>query len=145
LFENDVTLHRILCNKIIIKGMAKMIFKKLKKGVTSLLAAGVITSVFTVAAMAASESLNGGGATWYGGENADGILYSQLRDNASDGVVYSVTVWVKDDKGGLSEKSGTTTGVGTAGQVSVTRGATHANPFVAEKCGYKNFVVKSAY
>lgn len=131
--------------KYIIKGMEKMKFKKLKKCVTSLVAAGVITSVFTVAAMAASESINGGGATWSGGEDADGILYSQLRDNVSDGVVYGVTVWVKSDDGQSSQKTGTTTGVGATGQVRVTRAATHKNPFVAEKCGYKDLVVKSAY
>ena len=117
---------------------------KIKKGATSLLAACMITSVFSIAAMAASESLNGGGATWSGGENADNILYSTLQDNKSDGGVYDITVWVTDDKGGTSEKSGTTSGVGEVGQVTVTRGATHSNPFVAEKTGYKNFVAKAA-
>lgn len=121
-----------------------MDFKKIKKGATSLIAACMMTAGFSVVAMAASESLNGGGATWSGGEDADGILFSQLQDNKSDGIVYDVTVWVTDDKGTTSQKSGTTSGVGAAGQVKVTRAATHSNPFVTEKAGYKNFVAKSA-
>jgi hypothetical protein len=118
--------------------------KRFKKVVTSLLAACMMSLTFSVVAMAASESLNGGGATWYGGEDADGILYSKLWDNASDGLVYTVTVWVTDDKGGTSQKTGTTTAVGEPGEVKVIRAATHSNPFVAEKCGYKDFVVKPA-
>ncbi|WP_110114472.1 hypothetical protein [Bacillus sp. CGMCC 1.16541] len=121
-----------------------MEFKKIKKGATGLLAACVMTLGFSTVAMAASESLNGGGATWYGGENADGILYSKLWDRKSDGIVYSVTVWVTDDKGTTSQKSGTTSGVDAAGEVKVTRASTHSNPFVPERTGYKDFVAKSA-
>lgn len=114
---------------------------KFKKCITSVLTACAITSALTIAAMAASESLNGGGATWYGGEDSENILFSKIWDNASDGLRYNATVWVQDDKGGKSEITGTTTGVGASGEVKVTRGATHSNPFVAEKSGYKNFSV----
>lgn len=123
--------------------MGIMGVNKIKKSVTGLMAAGMLTFGLSAVALAASESLNGGGATWSGGENSDGILFSQLRDNKADGVNYSVLVWVKDDKGNTSQKSGTTSAVGAAGQVKVTRASTHSNPFVAEKAGYKNFVVKS--
>lgn len=121
-----------------------MNFEKVKKGTTGFVAACMMTAGLSVVAMAASESLNNGGATWSGGENEDGILYSQLRDNKSDGLVYDVKVWVQDDKGIKKEKTGTTTGVGAAGQVRVSKAATHSNPFVAEKVGYNNFVVKAA-
>lgn len=94
---------------------------------------------FAVPAFAASESLNGGGATWSGGEDSDGILFSQLRDNYNDGIRYSVRVWVQSDDGQKSEKTGTTNAVGAAGQVRVTRASTHSNPFVTEKCGYNDF------
>ncbi len=116
---------------------------KIKKSVTGLMAAGMLTFGLSAVALAASESLNGGGATWSGGVNSDNIIYSQLRDNKVDNVQYSVLVWVTDDKGNTSQKSGTTTDTGAKGQVKVTRGATHSNPFVTEKAGYKNFVVKS--
>lgn len=122
-----------------------MKFNNIKKNFTGLIVASLITCGASTVAMAASQSLNGGGATWYGGEDGNGILYSKLYDNKTDGVIYSVTVWVKDDKGTTSQKSGTTSGVGSAGQVKVTRASTHSNPFVAEKTGYKDFVVKSAY
>lgn len=108
--------------------------------VTSLVLVGMMSGV----AMAASQVLNGGGATWYGGEDADDILFSKLWDNAADGIKYDVIVWCTDDKGGTSQKSGTTSGVGAAGEVKVIRASTHANPFVAEKCGYKNFVARTA-
>jgi hypothetical protein len=120
-----------------------MEFNKIKKGVTGLMAVGMMTFGFSMVTLAASQSLNGGGATWYGGEDSDGILYSKLYDNKADGVNYSVTVWVTDDKGNTSQKSGTTSAVGSAGQVKVTRASTHFNPFVTEKSGYKNFVVNS--
>lgn len=117
---------------------------KIKKSVTGLMAAGMLTvGLSTVALAATSVSLNNGGATWSGGENSDDIIFSQLRDNKEDNLKYSVTVWVKNDKGETSEKAGTTSAVGAPGQVKVTKGATHKNPFVAEKAGYKNFVVKS--
>ena len=114
-----------------------------RKSLKSLVAACAAAMVFAVPVFAASESLNNGGATWKGGENSDGILYSQVQDNAVDGIRYSVTVWVKSDNGSKSEKSGTTSGVGADGQVKVTRAATHSNPFVAEKCGYKDLVCVS--
>ena len=120
-----------------------MNFKTIKKGATGLVAACMMTAGFSVVAMAASKSLNNGGATWYGGEDGDGILYSKLWDNESDGLQYKVRVWVQDDKGQKSEKTGTTDAVEEAGEVKVTRASTHSNPFVAEKSGYNDFEVIS--
>lgn len=116
---------------------------KIKSSVKKVLAGSMMAMIFSVSVLAASESLNGGGATWSGGENSDGILYSKLVDNEEDGIQYSVTVWVKSDDGISKEKSGTTDAVGSAGQVYVSKAATHKNPFVAEKCGYNSFVAKS--
>lgn len=118
--------------------------KKIKKGFTSLLAACMVSSIVTITALAASESINGGGATWYGGEDSEGILFSKVWDNKADGIVYDCTVWVQDDKGNKSEKSGTTSGVEEAGEVKVTRASTHSNPFVPEKCGYSKATAVAA-
>ncbi|MCR5630049.1 hypothetical protein [Eubacterium sp.] len=112
--------------------------KKFKKTVACLLMATTVLGAATLA-YASSESLNNGGATWYGGEDGDGILYSRLEDNKSDGIRYHVTVWCKSDDGQSSSNTGDTFDVGRKGCVSVTRGATHQNIFVVEKCGYKNF------
>ena len=112
----------------------------MKKTITSLLAGITLTSVVSVAAMAASQSLNGGTATWYGGE-ADNIIYSKIHDNLNDGLRHKATVWVENDKGNRNEKTGTTNGVGARGEVKTTIGATHSNPFVKEKSGYKNYSV----
>lgn len=114
-----------------------MKLKKFKKGVTSLLTACLVSSIVTITALAASESINGGGATWYGGEDSEGILFSKVWDNKADGIVYDCLVWVQDDKGTRSEIAGTTNAVGEPGEVKVTRAATHSNPFVAEKTGYR--------
>lgn len=112
----------------------------MRKRIISLLAVGALISVTSITAMAASESLNGGAASWYGGES-DNILYSKLQDNKNDGLRHKATVWVKNDKGNRNTKTGTTSGVGSRGQVKTTIGATHSNPFVVEKTGYNNYSV----
>jgi hypothetical protein len=123
-----------------LKGGMKMNNKIVKK-------VAVVATLLTMSlgmsltAFAASESLNGGGATWSGGENSDGILYSQVRDNTNDGLRYKVTVWVKSDDGVKKSKTGTTSGVGKKGQVRISKASTHNNPFVKEKAGYKNLLV----
>lgn len=115
----------------------------MKKGLKRFITTCMATMLVTTTVLAASESLNGGGATWSGGEN-DGTLYSQLRDNKDDGVRYEVKVWVQSDDGKKSEKFGTTNAVGASGQVRVTRAASHSNPFVTEKSGYNSFKAISA-
>ncbi len=114
-----------------------------KKGFKGLFTICMVLMLGSTTVLAASESLNGGGATWSGGEN-DGTLYSQLQDNANDGVRYEVNVWVKSDDGKKSEKFGTTNAVGEAGEVKVTRAATHKYPLVTEKCGYNSFKAVNA-
>lgn len=117
-----------------------MSFKKSGKGI---LVGCLLSVMLTATAFAATESLNNGGATWYGGEDGEGILYSRLEDNKADNLRYKVTVWVKSDTGLKSEKTGTTNGVGKSGSVEVTRASTHKKPFTPEKAGYKDFEVVS--
>ena len=50
-----------------------------------------------------------------------------------------VTVWARNDKGEQNSKTGTTSAVGEAGQIRTTIKATHSNPLVKEKAGYKGF------
>lgn len=118
---------------------------KINKKLSSVLASFMMVMILSVTAMAASQSLNGGGATWSGGENEDKIIYSKLVDNKADNIKYSVRVWVKSDDGVKKEKSGTTSGTGSAGKVYVSKGATHKNPFVGETCGYNNFIAVATY
>ena len=89
---------------------------------------------------AGTKKLDGGKATWTGGEDTGTHkIYSQLRDNKKDSIRYKVTVWVRNDAGKQNSKTGTTSGTGAAGQVKTTIKATHAKPLVTEKAGYKNF------
>ena len=121
-----------------------MELKKISKAVVTgaMLSLLVVTS--SVTAFAASEVLNGGGAKWSGGENADGILYSQVEDMKDDGVAYEATVWCQSDDGQRSEKFGTTNAVGKKGRVRTTRAATHDDFFEPERCGYKNYKAVAA-
>lgn len=114
---------------------------KMTKKIMGLMATGVMALSFAVTASAASESLNAGGATWAGGVSSSDNLFSRLRDNKADGLQYSVRVWVVNDKGTKKEKVGETTGTGVDGQVKTYVGATTANPFVANRCGYNDFEV----
>ncbi|WP_404276554.1 hypothetical protein [Exiguobacterium undae] len=114
---------------------------KMSKKIMGLVATGVLAVSFAATASAASESLNNGGATWSGGISSSDNLYSQLRDNKADGLKYKVRVWVVNDKGTKSEKTGTTTGKGAPGQVKISVGATNSNPFVANRSGYNDFSV----
>ena len=118
--------------------------RKFKKMIVYVCTVATILGATTAVYAGASKSLNGGRAKWSGGENSDGILYSQLVDNKNDNIRYKVTVWVDPDWSAKKEKTGTTNAVGKAGRVRVTKAATHKNPFVVEKCGYKNFECISA-
>lgn len=115
--------------------------KNFKKKIVTFGLVSIMTLGLSVSALAASQSLNGGGATWSGGENSSSIVYSQIVDNANDGLRHKATVWVENDEGNYKSKTGTTTGVGKSGRVRITVGASHSNPFKAEKAGYKNYVV----
>jgi len=112
---------------------------ELKKVISSTVATCAMAAVISISAFAASKPLHGGGATWSGGINSNRIIYSKVVDNKKDNIAYKVTVWVKNDKGAKSEKTGTTSGKGDSGKVQVTRGATYLNPFAANTCGYKDF------
>lgn len=116
----------------------------MKKAVKAGLAGCMMSMMMVSSILAASKSLNNGGATWSGGENSDNIVYSKVIDLKKDNLCYKVCVWVKNDKGKRKEKTGTTSAVGSKGQVKVTMGASHSNPFIAEKAGYKNLEVVPA-
>ena len=115
--------------------------KNFKKKIVTFGLVSMMTLGLSISALAASQPLNGGGATWSGGENSSRIIYSQIVDNANDGLRHKATVWVQNDAGGYNSKTATTTGVGTSGRVRTTIGASHSNPLVVEKAGYKNYVV----
>ena len=99
---------------------------KLKKVMVYVCTVATVFGATTAVYAGASKTLNGGGAKWTGGETSDGIKYN-------------VTVWVDPDWSPKKEKSGETTAKGKKGRVHVAKAATHKNPFVAEKCGYKDF------
>ena len=115
--------------------------KTVKKTVKAGMVGGLMSMMMVSSVFAATQSLNGGKATWSGGENTDGILYSKLIDNVNDGLRYKACVWVRNDMGQYNQKTRTTTGVGKNGQVKVTIAATHKNPLKTEKAGYKEFQV----
>ena len=115
--------------------------KHFKKKIVTFGLVSIMTLGLSVSALAASQDLNGGGATWSGGENSSSIVYSQIVDNKNDGLRHKATVWVENDEGNYKSKTGTTTGVGKSGRVRVTVGASHSKPFKVERAGYKNYVV----
>lgn len=118
------------------KNMRSTISKFTQISICSVILAFVLISNV----LADSKKLDGGKATWTGGEDTGtNKIYSQLRDNKKDSIRYKVTVWVRNDIGQQNTKLGTTSGVGASGQVRTTIKATHKNPVVAEKSGYKNF------
>ena len=68
-------------------------------------------------------------------------FFSKVVDNKEDGLAFKVTVWVQSDNGLSSEETGTTSAKGDDGKVYVSRAASHKNPFVPERCGYKGLEV----
>lgn len=102
----------------------------------------LLTSIFVspMAMYAASQSLDSGNATWYGGIYND-LVYSKLWDHVVDGRRYQVTVWVADDTGDRDELTGKTTDVDAAGQVKITKPATYKYKIFPNRAGYKDFVV----
>lgn len=116
---------------------------KLKnKIISSLLLASVL--ITPIAVYAASESLDGGSGSWYGGID-NHVVYSKVWDHKVDGRRYHATVWVMDDNGDRDEVTGTTNGVDAAGEVIVTKTASYNRWFTPNKAGYKNFSVITSY
>jgi len=117
---------------------------KFKRRVMSalLLASLFITSIV---AYAASESIDGGSGSWYGGITSSHVVYSKVWDHKVDGRRYNVTVWVKDDNGDRDEVTGTTNGVNAAGEVKVTKTASYDHWFTPNKAGYKDLSVITNY
>lgn len=116
---------------------------KLKnKIISSLLLASVLGT--SIVAYAASESLDGGSGSWYGGID-NHVVYSKVWDHKVDGRRYHATVWVKDDNGDRDEVTGTTNGVDEDGEVKVTKTASYDHWFTPNKAGYKNFSIITNY
>ncbi|HFZ7228094.1 MULTISPECIES: hypothetical protein [Bacillota] len=112
---------------------------KLKnKIISSLLLSSVL--ITPIAAYAASESLDGGSGSWYGGID-NHVLYSKVWDHKADGRRYHATVWVKDDNGDRDEVTGTTNGIDADGEVIVTKSASYDHFFTPNKAGYKDYAV----
>lgn len=103
----------------------------------------LLASIFVspMAMYAASQSLDSGSATWYGGVYNESLVYSKLWDHVVDGRRYQVTVWVADDTGDKDELTGQTTDVDAAGQVKLTKPATYEHKTVPNRAGYKDFAI----
>ena len=116
---------------------------KLKnKIISSLLLTSIL--VTPIMAYAASESLDAGSGSWYGGIDKH-VVYSKIWDHKRDGRRYHATVWVKDDNGDRDEVTGTTNGIDKKGEVKVTKIASYDHWFTPNKAGYKNFAVVTNY
>lgn len=114
----------------------KKIFKRFCVGIS----VPVVTLCLSSLVFAwSSTTLDHGNAKWEGGENKKSYLYSRVMDLKKDGIRYQATVWVKCDNGSYNCKEGKTTGLGSNGWIQVRKKASHTNPLVSEKAGYKNF------
>lgn len=109
-----------------------------KRIICVLLVACILVAIPIIAYAYNESSLDGGRASWYGGINSNDKIYSKVWDHKVDGRRYHVTVWVQDDNGNKTTKTGTTNGVDSAGQVIATRKATYNHLFATNKSGYKN-------
>ena len=73
--------------------------KTRKRILSGLLTLSVCAALSTVA-FAASESIDGGSGSWYGGiDKGEQKIYSKVWDHKVDGRRYTVTVWVVNDNG----------------------------------------------
>ena len=97
---------------------------KTGKRILSCLFALSICAAMSVVAFAASESIDNGSGSWYGGID-NHTIYSKVWDHVVDGRRYNVTVWVQDDNGDKDSVTGTTNGVDAAGEVKVTKTASY--------------------
>lgn len=100
----------------------------------------------SLTAFAASESIDGGSGSWYGGiieaaDEKDNRIYSKVWDHKVDGRRYTVTVWVKDDNGDKDSVTGTTNAVDAAGEVKVTKIASYDHWYRPNKAGYKDLSI----
>ena len=112
----------------------------MKKGrnMRCVLLASMLVLVFGITVYA--ESLGSGKATWSGGENAAGYIYSKVTDVRKDGYRNYATVYVRNDKGQQNSKASHTVGAGTS--FSAVIKATHENPLVVEKAWYAGYWTK---
>lgn len=85
---------------------------------------------FTMSVEAKTLLLCGGAGEWAGGISGTQI-YSQIKDIRRDNLRLYGTVYVKNDIGQISQRTGLTNGVGT--RFYVTRTATYRNLFVPNK------------
>ncbi|WP_027422222.1 hypothetical protein [Lachnobacterium bovis] len=100
----------------------------------------IVTLCFSSLVFAwSATTLDHGNAKWEGGESKNSYLYSRVMDLKRDGIRYHATVWVKCDNGSYNYKEGKTTDLGSNGWIQVRKKASHTNPFVSEKAGYKDF------
>ncbi|WP_283619253.1 hypothetical protein [Flavonifractor plautii] len=113
---------------------------KTGKRILSCLFALSICAAMSVVAFAASESIDNGSGSWYGGID-NHTIYSKVWDHVVDGRRYNVTVWVQDDNGDKDSVTGTTNGVDAAGEVKVTKTASYDHIFTPNKAGYKDLTV----
>ena len=111
-----------------------------KRILCSLLAVCVCVAAPMVV-FAASESIDGGSGSWYGGIDDNQKIYSKVWDHKVDGRRYTVTVWVADDNGDKDSVTGTTNGVNDEGEVKVTKTASHDHIFIPNKAGYKDLSI----
>lgn len=115
--------------------------KTRKRILSGLLTLSVCAALSTVA-FAASESIDGGSGSWYGGtDKGEQKIYSKVWDHKVDGRRYTVTVWVVDDNGDKDSVTGTTNGVDAEGEVKVTKTASYDHIFTSNKAGYKDLSV----
>lgn len=111
---------------------------KLKKifGQTVLIA--LLVMAFAMSANA--ETLGKNMGTWTGGIrsiNGSNYVYSKITDTNKDGFRLYGTVYAKDDLGGISKKSGHTSGVNTT--IYVSRKATYKRLLEPNKAWYSGF------
>lgn len=114
---------------------------KTRKRILGGLLAVSICVALPIVAFAASKSIDGGSGSWYGGIDNNKQIYSKVWDHVVDGRRYKVTVWVSDDTGDKDSVTGTTNGIDEAGEVKVTKTASHDHIFTRNKAGYKDLTV----
>ncbi len=115
---------------------------KIRKRILSGLLAVSLCAAMPLVAFAASESIDNGAGSWYGGiDEENSKVFSKVWDHTVDGRRYNVTVWVTDDNGDKDSVTGTTNGVDAAGEVKVTKTASYDHWFTPNRAGYKDLTV----
>lgn len=114
---------------------------KLKKyfGQAVLIASLVVA--FTMSVEAKTEILGRSVGKWNGGIRGKQV-YSEIQDTKRDNLRLHGTVYVRNDMGQTSKKTGYTKGVGK--KFYVTRSATYKNVFIPNKAWYSGFRTTNA-